>query len=267
MSWGDSLTQGAGGAGTSYPSVLSGLLSRAVTNMGVGGETSSQIAARAGGRPVALTAAGAAIPGDTAVTVTTAPSIPSAQGVPISGAVVGVRGTLTLSAGVVSFRRQEAVQGNTACPANSTFTPDAALAQQYTRQIIWAGRNNYTDAAIVLADIAAIVAFGRTGKYVVLSVLNGAYADEVAGGTGYKKMISLNQQLAATYGANYLDIRRYLIDQGLADAGITPTAQDSTDIGNDVVPSSLRSDNIHLNAAGYTVVAQQVAARIQALGY
>ena len=49
--WGDSLTMGAGGGGTSYPSVLQSLLGNKykVFNMGVGGESGDTIACRQGG--------------------------------------------------------------------------------------------------------------------------------------------------------------------------------------------------------------------------
>jgi lysophospholipase L1-like esterase len=46
-----------------------------------------------------------------------------------------------------------------------------------------------------------------------------------------------------------------------------PIAQDLIDIAIDVIPVSLRSDNIHLNAVGYTIVGQLIAAKITALGY
>lgn len=54
--WGDSLTAGAGGDGTSYPSVLQGLIKQniyeiPVINMGVGGEDTNTILGRSGVAP------------------------------------------------------------------------------------------------------------------------------------------------------------------------------------------------------------------------
>ena len=54
--WGDSMTAGAGGGGTTYPAVLQSLLTAAgytstVFNRGVGGENAPTICARAGGNP------------------------------------------------------------------------------------------------------------------------------------------------------------------------------------------------------------------------
>jgi lysophospholipase L1-like esterase len=39
------------------------------------------------------------------------------------------------------------------------------------------------------------------------------------------------------------------------------------DIAIDVIPVSLRSNNIHPHAVGYTIIGQQIAAKITALGY
>jgi hypothetical protein len=60
-------------------------------------------------------------------------------------------------------------------------------------------------------------------------------------GTGaYTNITTINSYLAATYLGHYLDVREYLVQSGLSAAGITPSAQDLTDISNDVPPSDLR---------------------------
>ena len=136
--------------------------------------------------------------------------------------------------------------------------------------IIWAGRNNYSSPTTVKADIATMVAALTSvgnSNYIVLSVLNGP--GEPSGNANYTTITQLNTDLAAVYGSHYLDVRTYLITNGLSDAGITPTAQDTTDINNDVPPTSLRADSIvHLNTAGYVVVAKYVFQNISLLqGY
>ena len=113
--------------------------------------------------------------------------------------------------------------------------------------IIWAGRNNYSSQSTVLADIASMVAALRTDNYLVLGILNNS--TETTGLSSYNSIIALNSALSSTYGSHYVDVRTYLVSQ--YNAGIP---QDVTDHNNDVVPSSLRSDTLHLNAAGYTLL-------------
>jgi lysophospholipase L1-like esterase len=121
--------------------------------------------------------------------------------------------------------------------------------------IIWAGRNNYFDQAQVLADVASMVAALSTPKrFLILSVLNGSYGSwEAKGGQGYGEIIALNKALKAAYPHNFLDIRSLLVAQ--YDPSLP---QDVIDHANDTPPTSLRSDVLHLNAAGYTFVGQQI---------
>ena len=122
--------------------------------------------------------------------------------------------------------------------------------------IIWAGRNNYWSQEVVLADIASMVyQLPSPRHFLVLSVLNASY--EGIGTTGYNEVIALNQALQAAYPNNYLEIRSLLVAQ------YDPTSgQDISDHAMDVPPTSLRFDNLHLNAAGYTFVAGAVSRAI-----
>ena len=129
--------------------------------------------------------------------------------------------------------------------SNSTWIKDQFLLQsshwgdQYI--IIWSGRNNYSSPATVKADIAAMVAHMTTTNYLVMGILNGNYASEFKGQSGYNTITTLNSDLAATYGNKFLDIRRILVDS--YNPALT---QDRIDFTNDIVPTSLRADNIHL---------------------
>lgn len=121
--------------------------------------------------------------------------------------------------------------------------------------VIWSGRNNFTQTTQIKTDIAAMVAaLPATTKYVILSVLNGSTPSEYSGGSDYAFIVTaLNGDLAYIYGSHYLDVRAALV------AAYDPmNSQDVIDHGRDVPPSSLRSDFIHLNTAGYAVIASQV---------
>ena len=127
----------------------------------------------------------------------------------------------------------------------------AATSQWPNLTIIWAGRNNYNYPTQVLSDIATMVAdIGHDG-YLVLSILNNN--TEVSGSAGYNAIAYLNSQLASIYGSHYLDVRSILV------AAYNPgNPTDVTDHANDCPPSSLRYDTLHLNTAGYGVVAAAI---------
>lgn len=127
--------------------------------------------------------------------------------------------------------------------------------------VIWVGRNNYTDPSTVVADVAAMVGALTTPQYLVLAVTNGDYGGwESRGGEGWQYITQIDSALAANYGSRYLDVRSLLVES------YDPTsAQDLSDHARDIVPTSLRSDPVHLNSAGYGVVAGAVYERYQAL--
>jgi lysophospholipase L1-like esterase len=137
------------------------------------------------------------------------------------------------------------------------------LARLSSTQIIWAGRNNYTSPTTVKADIAAMIAaFGHT-RYLVLSIINGDYASEYAGEADYLTLTGLNSDLAALYGARFVDVRTPLVALG-APGGF---AANPTDYARDIPPSGVRLDNVHLLDAGHAVVAAAVYAKLLANGW
>lgn len=163
----------------------------------------------------------------------------------------------------------EGVGGETAMQVRDRLAVDVRRTARPV--VIWAGRNDLTNPATqaqadgIKARIAEMInGLGHTA-YLVLGVTNQDVAGERLGEADYAIIDQLNADLDTAYGVRFADVRRELIDNGLTLAGITPTAQDLIDIAADVIPSSLRSDALHLNTAGYGVVASLVDAELTAL--
>jgi lysophospholipase L1-like esterase len=129
--------------------------------------------------------------------------------------------------------------------------------------IIWAGRNDFEEPDTVKANIAEMVASLPTdAHFFVLEILNGAYAGEELGGDKYNVLTKLNSDLAATYGDHFLPVRKHLIS--LFDPNRSEDVQNKA---QDVVPTSLRSDRIHLNEMGYALVAGYIEEAIATRGW
>ncbi|MBB3333902.1 hypothetical protein [Klebsiella pneumoniae] len=160
------------------------------------------------------------------------------------------------------------------CLPESLFIPDYAM-QDYSDVEAWidAGINDFRpgattsadyddDVAIIKSNVDAMVTFAeKSGRNILLFGLTADnYAVEYYGGIRYPRILELNQYWSQKYsdyyvrGSNGLDLRETLV--AAYDSSI---AQDVTDYGNDITPSSLRSDNRHPNTAGYGIYA--------ALGY
>jgi lysophospholipase L1-like esterase len=131
--------------------------------------------------------------------------------------------------------------------------------------VLWYGANNPDDPARIKADIAASVAglaAAGNNRFLVLSVVNEATPQSSLGSAIYSDVVSLNQELAALYPANFFDIRAYLM------AHYDPNRpQDVADVQNGDVPSSLRIDEIHLDNDGSLLVAAKIKELIDARGW
>jgi lysophospholipase L1-like esterase len=104
---------------------------------------------------------------------------------------------------------------------------------------IWAGRNNYQEPDIVIADLATMVRHIPSDNYMILSVLPGEYPSEAPGKPGADAIADLNDKLAEIYGEHFVAV------------------------GSDLRHTD-RFDNIHLVDAGYAKIARSVVAGVNA---
>lgn len=119
--------------------------------------------------------------------------------------------------------------------------------------VICVGRNNNGDPTTVKADIAAMVALLKHGRYIIVGILEGT-SDNPAG------IRALNNDLHALYPNNFFDVTDYLYQ--IYNLSIP---QDVTDHANGDIAWSLRSDYIHLNNLGYYYFAKGVLSKMNTL--
>ena len=97
-----------------------------------------------------------------------------------------------------------------------------------------------------------------TERYIVIGLTSLALVPDVE---------PINKALAEEFGTHFLDIRTYLLENGLEDAGIAPTVQDRADLAAGEIPSSLRVDIVHGNEMFYRIIGEQVFLKLKELGY
>lgn len=256
--WGDSLTAGAGGGGTTYPAVCANMLGLNHKNCGVGGETEQTIAARQGGNSLMIQ------PGS-------------------------VNGNYSFSqmldyCGKQILPLRQGTGGNTVNPViingqscQLSLTDETYTISGYTGTLLNAvpalfnGAKDYGDITVIFVGANGLgsntveerISYIRSmvtrirKKYVIMGISYGTESDRAADDAAMRK----------EFGNHFFPTRKMLVNYGLAVAGITPTAQDNTDIAAGTVPTSLRSDHIHLNANGYTALGKMLASFIVGLGY
>ncbi|MEW5810253.1 MAG: hypothetical protein AB1925_12445 [Actinomycetota bacterium] len=264
---GDSLTAGAGGSGTTYPSVLAALVgnTRTVYNRGVGGETSWTIAARQAATPISAIPVGGSIPASGSVDLTLS-TINGQTPAPLlqGGATefgnvtfAGVQGAVTLVSGTYKFTRTTAGSA-VAFNEPRAIIPADGVARRGDIYIIWVGQNNGSSTDMVArakADAQALIQEMNVGakRFLVMNRPSGNDTEDA--------------EWHALFGRRYLSPRKLLVNYGLSEVGVTPTSQDTTDIAAGTVPTSLRSDAIHLNPNGYTALGRFIYRRLLEFGW
>jgi lysophospholipase L1-like esterase len=171
------------------------------------------------------------------------------------GRLAGIDGMLTVrDGGPPLFTRSQSGDA-VAVPYATLFVPEDAATQNI--QWLWAGRNNADTPDIVLSDIAAMTDRIASGRYLVGSILPSAEDTQQARQT----IATLNAALSTRYRQRYVDLLAALI------AAAGQTADDQQDAAAGLIPRSLRSDALHLNDAGYAIVAAAWVAGTIAMGW
>lgn len=268
--WGDSLTAGAGGNGTTFPAVCANQLNKGYLNCGVGGETANTVAARQGGNSILIPAG--PVNGTYALNdladLFGSHANPLRQG---NGAgsgnkliINGYEATLAISqTSSTSTDATYTISGYTG-PALTVPTVARFAGSNFTGRIvvIFVGQNGSTFAGLsgVQARMAIIDSMIKQighDRYVILGLTSGTSSSRDAE----------DNQMLAHYGNKFFPTRKLLVDYGLTINGLTATSQDETDIAVGTVPTSLRSDGTHMNAYGYTAIGKMLADKIRSLGY
>ena len=276
--WGDSMTMFLAQT-AAFQGAFSG---RTVRNFGIGAQTSDQVFARQGALPILITLDGNVIPETMSavavVDLNVRPLSTVADVVErsLSGTLCGVAGTLHRAADDAYTFTRSWLGPSLVIDVQTPFIPDTAYAHETTT--FWPGRNDiYADTPlpVIQGYITRAVEHLKTldKHFLLLSCMNGSteYATNMAP-TGkanypteaarYHAIVALNLWMKETYPANYVEVRRALIRQ------YSPALpQDVVDFERDVVPGSLRIDDIHLAGNGNALVTVLVAAEFKKRGY
>lgn len=267
--WGDSLTFGQGGEGVTFPSVLAELLPGVqVINYGIQGETAKQIAIRAGVLPMTVSAF--TIPKDnTPVQVYLwqsgeDPIMMRLGDVGINPcSIAGVQGVLSYDPDEIKYYFTRTEPGEAVEVADNTNVITFGDADKLSSDVIvlFAGTNRAPDKNTVqeLVDLERqMLDYIGSDRYVIIGLTSKELVPDV---------VEINQALGQAFGEHFLDIRSYLLENGLKDAGLEATDQDLKDMGQGEIPSSLRVDVVHGNSAFYRIIGEQVYEKIKELGY
>lgn len=306
--WGDSITLGSSG-NISYPAVLKTYLetyftdiydfrstidnadefarlnwdeykvSVPVVNMGAGAEDTYTVLGRSGACPFVL-AKDVTIPAETEPVEVKLVSDSGKPVSPLTGGNAGVNsvfigeveGTLSIETSSNGrnnhyyFTRLE--EGEETDAVKGTVIETAATYEytDYIHVVCIGTYGSFSNASDLVEQVNMLLSRQEqnSDRFIVLGPCS------VSGRTFTSRfMDSIDTAMMQAFGNKYINVRKYLIEDGLADAGITATKQDNKDIALGKVPGSFRAfaNSAELNGKAYTLVGKLVYERMESLGY
>ncbi len=303
--WGDSVTLGSSG-NISYPAVLKVYLdsyfcdiydfrstiknaddfarlnwddykvSVPVVNMGGGKENSYTVLGRSGAMPFVL-AADVTIPADTEPVEIRLKSESKNDVNPLTGGdaginnvtIDGIEGTLSIDSSQYYskyyFTRLTAGE-ETAMPAGTVVKTAATDLYRDYIHIVCIGTFGSTSSPDDLVQQVKTLLSRQTKNTERFLVLGPC---SINGSFNSFTMNNIDTAMMQAFGSRYVNVRKYLMEDGLADAGLTATNEDSTRISGGGVPKSFVSsaDASELNGRAYTLIGKLVYSRMETLGY
>ena len=303
--WGDSITLGSSG-NISYPAVLKVYLDSyfcdiydfrstienaedyarlkwddykvnvPVVNMGGGKENSYTVLGRSGTMPFVL-AEDVTIPADTEPVEVMLKSQSRNDVAPLTGGdagvnnvtIGGIEGTLSINSAAYysKYYFSRITPGSEVDMPAGTVVHTAAtdLYRDYIHVVCLGNFGFFTDAEDLVNQTKTLLSRQAQNpeRFLVLGPcsINGSFNSYT--------LNNIDTAMMQAFGSRYVNVRKYLMEDGLADAGINPTKDDLTRISGGGVPKSFVSsaDNTELNGRAYTLIGKLVYSRMETLGY
>lgn len=254
-----------------------------VVNMGAGPEDVSTVLGRAGVVPYTVSA-DFTIPEDTTPVEVNLLSMNGKAVAPLTGGSVGVNnvhingveGTLSLvsSANIWEsnryfFSRTQPGQ-ETYVQAGSIVTTSATeMYKDYIHVVCIGTYGGYATPDELVQSTKALLSrqIKNSDRYIVLGVCSDGNGFNSYG--SYMNLDAIDSSMMQAFGNKYINVRKYLCEDGLSDAGLKATDADLYNISCGMVPESFRSASggAELNGKAYNLIGKLVYDRMESLGY
>ena len=251
-----------------------------VVNMGAGPEDTYTILGRAGAMPYVV-GADMTIPAGIEPVEIKLQSENRKWVYPLTGGDVGVnnvfvgdvQGKLSIDASAYYYggyryyftRSQEGLE--TVVPSGTVVTTAAAdLYRDYIHVVCIGTYGSFDNADDLVRQTKTLLARQAKNpeRFIVLGLCS------VNRSTYNTYMLdSIDTAMMQAFGNRYINVRKYLVEDGMADAGLSPTKKDSICINEGMVPDSFVSDanGIELNGKAYALIGKLIYSRMESLGY
>lgn len=142
--------------------------------------------------------------------------------------------------------------------------------------IIWNGRNDVSFSitgaqsstiehvmASIIEQVEALTP--KNPQFLVLSVTN--RVQEVRGTTNHNTVEEINRRLQARWPGNFIDVRSWLVNDAIYEAGLTPTQSDLDNIALDAPPPQIMDQGTHYLKPIAPLIAKKLKTHLEERGY
>ena len=250
-----------------------------VVNMGVENEESTTVLGRSGVMPIVLKE-DTLIPAGTDTIEISITGVNDKHVSPLCGGdggvnpvtINGITGTLSVDTDEIQywgnpnvryyFKRLESGSECLVQAGTPIITSAADKYRDYIHVVCVGTYGEYESSSDLVAQIKALLArqTHNSDRYLVLGI---CYQN------GWRDMSALDTVMLQAFGEHYINIRKYLCSDGLAEAGLTPTDDEKMEAAAGIVPARLRSSggDAGLSAIAYKLIGKLVYERMDKLGY
>lgn len=145
--------------------------------------------------------------------------------------------------------------------ADTIFYPYSSKFKNCDVVVIWQGNNNNMEAAELLEYHKRVIDYHATKKFILIG------RTSIKDTTSIDNLKEQEQLFQKEFGPCFFNIRKYMNEHGLEDAGLSPTAEDLEDIAAGKCPRQLQSDGVHFIEIGHKLIAYQLYNIGRSLGY
>lgn len=129
--------------------------------------------------------------------------------------------------------------------------------------IFFVGQNGgFEDVADLIKQLKAMILYSQSTRYIVIS-----FHKPTPPVNSIERMQEMEDSLQQAFGKHYINLRDYMVKNGLSDAGLIPTQEDRDSIAKEQVPPQLMTDGCHFTSIGYKEISTLVYNKMKELGY
>ena len=166
------------------------------------------------------------------------------------------------------FTRTEAGEPVPVVKGTEIVTACASEYRDYTH-VVWLGTyGDFTNPEKLVSDTKQLLSrqANNPERYLVLGpcTIRGDWSN-----ADTATLDAIDSAMLQAFGSHYINVRKYLMVDGLTDAKITPSKEEKLVIQQGRVPTSFRSNasGADLNSTAYKLIGKLVYERMESLGY